>query len=240
MPPPLPSDERLERRQFLQGLAAMATTAALSGCANREESSLPHGSAIDRAREASALNTLLALEYSLIDGYHQGITLLTAAHEDSSLPQPERDLAGLALAVAQAFLEDHEAHAALLSEMLTNLGATPLRPDEAPFIPPPQFKPSVGNALKLAANEERRATFGYNRVVQGLNTQRTRFGLASIEGVQAQHFMVLKALIDSLVDTTSTFDAQQAVPAPFVSSTVSLGGGSGLQDVPDLAVNNPG
>ncbi|WP_338872078.1 ferritin-like domain-containing protein [Myxococcus stipitatus] len=240
MPPSPPSDVPLERRRLLRGLAALATLSTLAGCKKLDEGAQVYGNPIDRAREASALNTLLSVEYEFVDGYQQAILLLTAGRDDTSLPSQQRDLASLALAIAQAFLEDHEAHADLLVAMVTNLGAVPLRVDQAPFIPPPMFKPTIGNTLKLAANEERRGTIAYNRVLKGLNTPSTRFALASIEGVQAQHFMVLKALIDALVDTTSTFDARQAVPAPFISSTVSLGGGNGLQDVPDLAVNNPG
>lgn len=234
-----PSDSVLARRQLLQGLAAATAASALTACGALERSNPQHQlSPIDRAREASALNALLAAEYILLDAYAQGAVILTDARDAPSHPQEERDFAALALALTAEFQEDHEAHAALLATTVTNLGGNAVREDDARFTPPPGFRPSVGNVLKLAANEERRAAVAFNRVLKGLQTQEHRFILASIEGVDTQHFMVLKALIEALVDVTPALDAARVVPQPFVSSTESLGGGSGLEAQPLLAIND--
>lgn len=236
-----PSDSVLARRRILQGLATVTAASALTACGlNERTNSQNQINPIDRAREAGALNTLVAAEYMTIDAYSQGAVILTAARDDTSRPQEERDLAALALALATQFQEDHAAHAALLSEAVSRLGATPVRADEVTFIPPPNFRPSVGNVLKLAANEERRSAIALNRVLKGIQTPDSRFILASIEGVDTQHFMVLKALIEALVDVTPALDAAQVVPQPFVASTASLGGGNGLEEQPDLAVNDQG
>lgn len=227
------------RRQLLQCLAAATAASTLPACEAMERSNAQHQlSPIDRAREASALNALLAAEYLLLDAYTQGARILTDARDAPSRPQEERDFAALTLTLAAAFQQDHEAHAALLATTVTNLGGNAVREDEARFTPPPGFRPSVGNVLKLAANEERRAAIALNRVLKGLQTQAHRFILASIAGVDTQHFMVLKALIEALVDVTPALDTARVVPQPFVSSTESLGGGSGLEAQPLLAVND--
>ncbi|MCP3166001.1 ferritin-like domain-containing protein [Myxococcus qinghaiensis] len=232
-------DSVLARRQLLQVLAAATAASTLPACEALERSDSQHQlGPIDRAREASALNTLLVAEYTLLDAYAQSAVILTDARDAPWRPQEERDLAALALALATEFQQDHEAHAALLSTTVTNLGGTAVREDDARFTPPPGFRPSVGNVLKLAANEERRAAIALNRVLKGLQTPEHRFILASIEGVDTQHFMVLKALIDALVDVTPALDTARVVPQPFVSSTESLGGGSGLEALPLLAVND--
>ncbi|MFY2556401.1 ferritin-like domain-containing protein [Corallococcus terminator] len=234
-----PPDSILARRRLLQGFAAVTAASALPACEVTERpNSQNQLGPIDLAREAGALNTLLAAEYTLLDAYAQNAVILTDARDSPSRPQEERDFAALALALTARFQQDHEAHAALLSTTVTNLGGNAVRADEVSYTPPPNFRPSVGNVLKLTANEERRSAIAFNRVLKGLQTQEHRFILASIEGVDTQHFMVLKALIEALVDVTPALDTARVVPQPFVSSTESLGGGSGLEAQPLLAVND--
>ncbi|MFY1830871.1 ferritin-like domain-containing protein [Myxococcus fulvus] len=235
------STPSLARRRVLQCLGLATGAHALGACESpMEYRPSQEVNPIERAREVVALNTLLAAEYSLVAAYAQAASHLVAARDDSTRPQPERDLAVPALGLAQAFQQNHAAHAALLARTLTDLGATPVREDMLSYTPPAGFKPSVGNVLKLAANEERRSVVAFTRVLASLQTPSTRFVLASIQGIHAQHFAVLGALVESRLEVTPALDAARVVPRPFVASTEELGGGEGLGAEPDLAVGDAG
>ncbi|MCK8501437.1 ferritin-like domain-containing protein [Myxococcus fulvus] len=232
---------RLARRRVLQCLGLATGAHALGACdAPMEYRPNQEVNPIERAREVGALNTLLAAEYSLVAAYAQATSRLVAARDDPARPQAERELAVLALGLARAFQQHHAAHAALLARTMTDLGAIPVREDTVSYAPPAGFKPSVGNVLKLSANEERRSIIAFTRVLASIQTPSTRFVLASIQGIHAQHFAVLTALVESRLEMAPALDAARVVPRPFVASTEELGGGEGLGAEPDLAVGDAG
>ncbi|MCP3099153.1 ferritin-like domain-containing protein [Myxococcus sp. K15C18031901] len=228
------------RRQLLLGLSTLAASSALTACGDGSlrDPDRPFNNALDLAREASILNTLLALALEAVDGYTQGLESLARLRDDPTRASEERDAAGLAHDVATAFQRHHADHAELLTKVVRALGSTPLRAEDARFKSPSGFSPSVGNLLKLGANEERRAAIGFNVVVQGLARAEHRFIAASIEGNLAQHYVVLEALVGALVAPTPGFDPATAVTQAYVASTADVGGGPGLQELPDLAVDD--
>ncbi|MCP3063145.1 ferritin-like domain-containing protein [Myxococcus sp. K38C18041901] len=235
------SNPLLARRRVLQCLGLATGVHALGACADPlEYRPNQEVNPIERAREVGALNTLLAAEYALVDAYAQATSHLVAARDDSTRSPSEREQAVLALGMARAFQQHHVAHAALLARTMTDLGAVPVREDTLSYTPPAGFKPSVGNVLKLAANEERRSVIAFTRVLASLQTPDTRFVLASIQGIHAQHFAVLTALVEARLEMAPALDAARVVPRPFVASTEELGGGEGLGTEPDLAVGDAG
>ncbi|MCE9668755.1 hypothetical protein LY474_13100 [Myxococcus stipitatus] len=235
MKPPL----HLPRRLLLQRLPLLASASALTACG--EGLLRPPTRFVDDpyavAREASTLNTLLALAYKAVDGYAQGLARLATLRDDPSRPPEERDLAGVVYAVESAFQRHHADHVALLTHAVRALDSTPVRPQDARYQAPGELRSSVANLLKLAANEERRASIGVNLVVEGLGVAEHRFIVAAIEGTLTQHHQVLEALVATLFQVAPAFDPARAFPQSYVSSTTDVGGGAGLQEQPDLAID---
>lgn len=232
----------LDRRLFLRGVTVAGIAAAASACSDEDEQE-PTPPPPASNKDVEQLNALLSAEYKAIDAYTQGAVVLTD-QKTNGPTQEARDLAALVLAVAVEFRSDHQAHAALLDKTVRDLQGTPVSAADAKFTLPTGFKPSTLNVMKLAANAERSAAIAYNGVIRELSAANLRFLGSSIEGDETQHFMVLYALIEGLAVPTAslspTMNADQVVPRAFVSSTVSLGGGEGLQGETDLRVNDNG
>jgi|CXWL01.1.fsa_nt_gi bacterioferritin (cytochrome b1) len=232
--------EQLPRRHFLKQVGAVgAGAAALAACGPATMVNPPDGgTVVDNTSDITNLNALLSAEYAVLDAYTQGAGVLTD-QKNNGATQADKDLAALVLAVAGEFINDHTAHAALLSSTITTLGGTPVEKATFHFTLPTGFKASTVNVMKLAANEERRAAVAYNGVIKALKQSGNRFIAAAIEGDETQHFTVLRALIEGLAVPTSaltpTTNTDKVVPAAFVSTTM---GGPGLQSLPDIATND--
>lgn len=223
------------RRLFVQGGAALGAGLALTACGSNMMT--PDGGTNTDAgvtdADIASMNALLSAEYKAIDAYTQGAGVLSG---DSS------DLGKLVLAVAVEFQKDHREHAALLAQTVVNLGGTPVLEADNKFTLPTGFVANTINVMKLACNEERRAAVAYNQVLKGLKAPNNRFISAAIQGDETMHYVVLAALIEGLAvptaSLTPTMNADQVVPRAYVSSTVSLGGSTGLEAEADIATND--
>lgn len=236
----------LERRFFLRGAALTGLGLGLVACGDDDKNDVDGDDVDDAAvvaKELAQLNALLTAEYKAIDAYTQGAAVLTAERDDTSNSDEERGLAGLVLAVALEFVNDHSAHAALLDKTISDLDGTPVQSGTpaTSFTLPADFTPTTVNVMKLAANEERRAAIAYNGVIKALSRSKNRYISAAIEGDETQHFMVLAALIDGLAVPTPALTedtAGQVVPRSFVRTTEEFGGGAGLEAEANLATND--
>lgn len=223
------------RRTFFTATAAIGAGAALAACGGTGSGGSGGGAGGGSAtnEDIASLNALLAAEYKAIDAYTQGAGVLQSMSDD---------LSKLVLAVAVEFQKDHQEHAGLLAKTVKDLGGTATTAAANKFTLPTGFKPSTANVLKLACNEERRAAVAYNQVIKALKNSTNRFIAAAIQGDETQHYVVLAALIEGLVEPTAkltpTSGADKVVPQAFVSATTAQGGGTGLQSEADLATND--
>lgn len=222
------------RRLFVQGSAVVGAGLALTACGSTMMT--PDGGTQDAGMtdaDAASMNALLAAEYKAIDAYTQGAGVLSG---DTS------DLGKLVLAVAVEFQKDHREHAALLAQTVVALGGTPVLEADNKFTLPTGFVANTVNVMKLACNEERRASVAYNQVIKGLKAPNNRYISAAIQGDETMHYVVLAALIEGLAVPTAaltpTMNANQVVPRAYASSTISLGGSAGLEAETDIATND--
>jgi hypothetical protein len=221
------------RRQFLKVAGVASAAGAVAACSGGTMMNPDGGSDAGTNADIASVNALLAAEYKAIDAYAQGAAVLM---QDSSA------LGQLVLAVAVRFQQDHKDHAALLDKTVKALGGTPVKEADHKFTLPTGFVASTTNVMKLACNEERRAAVAYNQVIKGLVNKDNRFIAAAIQGDETMHYVALAALIEGLAvptaNLTPTMNADKVVPAAFVSSTSSVGGGAGLQSDADFATDD--
>lgn len=173
------------------------------------------------------LNALLTAEYLAITAYAAGASLLDNASEGD----PLYDLRDVLVDIAVSFQSDHRLHAEALEAAITDLGGTPVEEEDVAilFAPPETLvdNPTITNVLRFAASAERGATIAYNQVLAGLEAARHRFLAAAIEGDEAQHFIVLTALIAGLAApgaNLSSDTATDVVPQAFAFTVGSQGG----------------
>jgi hypothetical protein len=184
----------------------------------------------ETAHDVTLLNGLLATEYYAIQAYEMGADVLN----DAPASDPLVAIAPVALAVAAHFQGQHRDHATQLAAQLRAAGATPVTYGEVITELPPGFTPSVGNALRLAANGEKHAALLYAHALRTMNSQLAAELVASIGGVETQHFVVLSMLAQGIAIPTAMTRAlaNDVVPQSFIVQTAS--GTTGLEQVPDF------
>jgi hypothetical protein len=224
------------RRSVLFTLAASSLGSVALACSSSSGSpdtgSLKDsGGDTNSAADAPILNGLLADEYSAIATYAAAAPYL----EKPSKGDPGAALAPVVLKIALHFSAQHTDHAAALVTAIKAVGGTPIS-NTAKFDAPAGFTLTVTNIMKLAANAERAAAIVYNTTVASLSAATNRFLAAAISGDEAQHFIVLYALLQGIAQpgtALSTTTAADVVPATFVAS---VGTGQGLEGIPDFSV----
>lgn len=234
--------EKLPRRSVLFALAASSVAPALAACSS---SSTPMGSPdagggkdagggtdAGASADVMVLNGLLSDEYAAIAAYQAAAPYLSKPDKTD----PGAALAPVVLQIALHFASQHQDHATALVAAIKALDGTPVSSSSVKFTPPKGFSLNVINILKLAANAERAAAVVYNQNVQTLRAATNRFLAAAISGDEAQHFIVLDAILAGVAQAgpaLSTSTAKDVVPASFLAS---VGVGESLADVPDFDV----
>lgn len=173
------------------------------------------------------LNALLESTYLVVTAYSAAIGLLTDAVATDPLVA-ERDLFVQLTTSIQA---NHRVHASLLVEATKTAGGTPSAEASvvARFAPPAGLiaNTSIANALKFVASSEREAAVRTNQILVELTTPELRALASSIEGMQAQHFIVLAALVAGLLSPGPNLDETSAAslfPSALVLSDASHAG----------------
>lgn len=183
------------------------------------------------AADIAALNALLSAEWAAIDAYSQGAAVLAAPANND----PLRDAAPTVLAVAAHFRQQHRDHAAQLAARITAAGGTPVaEPAAGSYQLPNGFTATVLNVIRLATNEEKNAAVAYCDVLNQVSSETFAELIASIGGVETQHFIVLSLLAQGVVQATSMTAAMamEMVPRSFVTSPAD--GIAGLNTVADF------
>jgi hypothetical protein len=231
------NDENVSRRLLLRGSAILGVAAAIEACSSdpavvaTDAGTGADGGANTTMADITVLNALLSAEYGAIKAYDAGAAILMAPPAGD----PQAGSAGVLLAVAGRFQQQHRDHAAQISMAVTAAGGTPVAESSVTFTAPAGFTGSVVNVLKLACNAEKGAAIAYNGAVRALGTTTRRFLATTIEGDETQHFIVLYLLLKAAVTPNAAAlitGVPNIVPASFVSN---LGGTNGLQAVADLA-----
>lgn len=212
------------RRQLLKLGATAAPVLAVAGTANRAEAAAKD--------DLGVLNALLSAEWDAVKAYEAGAAYLQSPSDSDAA----KGLAPTVLAVAQSFLNDHQAHASKLASVITTLGGTPVAKADVAVsgLGASEFSASVLNIIKLAANKEKAAAVAYTNVQKTITDQSNAALAAAIGATESQHFIVLFALQAGLVEATSSAVPTDIVPKSFVLSAIG-GGDSGLDKVSDLA-----
>jgi hypothetical protein len=138
------------------------------------------------------------------------------------------------LAVAQHFSSQHQDHATQLSAAVTAAGGTPVAQSSVTFTAPSGWTPSVLNVLKLAANAEKAASIAYVETLKQVSAASASQLVASIGGVETQHFTILSLIILGVAAPTAATlsTATDVVPRSFTASPAS--GVAGLETVADF------
>lgn len=178
------------------------------------------------------LNALLENTYLTATAYSAAIGLITDAVATDPLIS-DRDLF---VQLTTAIQANHRAHASMLADMSKSLGATPTAEATvvARFTPPAGLiaNTSISNALKFAAASERKAAVRTNQILVELKDPEQRSIASSIEGMQAQHFIVLATLVTGLMSPGPNLDNTR-VSALFPSALVlSHAAHAGLDQAP--------
>lgn len=215
------------RRALLR--AALAATASTAGAAALADCSADPPLPPTTDADAMTLNRMLGAEHRLVKVYDAAAAVLRSP----PVGDPEAARALVYAEVTTRWRQHHRDHATALTAAVRAAHGMPVDEAAATFAPPEGFTPSVVNALKLLANEERAAAVALNEAIGALSATQSRFLASAVEGDEAQHFAVLYLLVRQLVDPGARFisNASTIVPVAFVSSVSSM---PGLQSVPNL------
>jgi rubrerythrin len=221
----------LTRRQLLVRTAATATTLSLSmsmlaaARTARAEVDPPRNPTADN----NALNALLQAEYDAIATYTAGADIIG---KDTATDAGLRDTV---LKVAVHFQDQHKEHAAALKAMIEANGGTAASDDGKASIPASFTAPDTIAVIKLAADKERAAAFTYAAVLRTISTAAAAKLVASIGGVESQHFVVLYLLAEGLIagNAKTNSMASLVVPASFILD-VGPTGSVNLENFPAL------
>ncbi len=158
------------------------------------------------------VNGLLSAEYQVLATYSTALSLLG---EDGTTPASTRDVVK---AIAGRFRAHHQEHAAALAAWLEAQGVAPAEDTMQSALPSTFDDPTTLGVMKLAADLEKHAAVTYTELTRTLGSATAATLVASIGAVDAQHFVVLYALIAELFQTTSTTGASSSlvVPTSFV------------------------
>ncbi len=225
-------DHELNRRQMLVRAAAAATALGLAVSINAasRKAQAKVNPVPDPAKDNTILNALLTAEYGAVATYTAGATIIAA---DTTTPQATRDIV---TSVAVHFQSQHKDHAAALKKLITDNGGTPAIDTMTAQIP--ASFPSAAtttDVMKLAADKEKHAAIAYAQVMKNISTATAAKLVASIGGVESQHFVVLYLLIEGLISANDStkMNPTLIVPAAFVLN-VGVGGTTNLESFPAL------
>lgn len=202
----------LSRREVLVraalGVASLNVTAALTAYSRNARGDDDSGTG-----DVEHLNAVLAAEYEAVATYTAGAPLLTA---DSTMTKAARDALA---AIAAQFQAHHVEHAAALKKLIQAKGGTARADSGKPNLPPSFPAAAKGlDVLKLAADREKHAAIAYAQALAKVSDATAAKLAASIGGVESQHFAVLYAFAEGLIEVNDATLANAALlaPAPFV------------------------
>jgi hypothetical protein len=140
-------------------------------------------------------------------------------------------------AVAVHFSSQHSDHAVALKKLIEDNHGTPVADAGKATLPDkfPMSGATTTDVIKLAADKEKQAAYTYAQVMQTISTQTAAKLVASIGGIEAQHFVVLYLLAEGLIKATDKTKAMASlvVPAAFVLD-VGAAGSVNLENFPEL------
>src|SRR6188768_143904 len=225
-------DHDLSRRQVLVRAAAAATALGLAvsiNAATRKAAAKVNPNP-DPVKDNTVLNALLTAEYEAVATYTAGANLIAA---DTGTAQATRDIV---TSVAVHFQDHHKQHADALKKLILDNGGTPAA-DTATAKIPASFPatPTTTDVMKLAADKEKHAAIAYAQVMKTISTPTAAKLVASIGGVESQHFVVLYLLVEGLISANDSTKANPTliVPAAFVLN-VGASGTTNLENFPAL------
>jgi bacterioferritin (cytochrome b1) len=177
--------------------------------------------------DVKVLNALLSAEYNAIAAYTAAAPLVQGA----ATTDPLYALRGTIVAVATNIMDQHELHAAALSDAITGLGGTPVAQTSVTFSPPAGLlaNPTITNILKFATGAERAAAVAYNKAIEGLEAANHRYLASAIEGDESQHFIILAALVLGLADPGANLSEARATELPPKAFVRTVGTQPGLE-----------
>lgn len=228
----------IARRSILFSLAATSVASFAAACSSSSQGTASDSGAHDSATDSGTpgdvalLNGLLADEYAALAAYGAAAPYLGKPDKTDPLAA----LAPVVLQIALHFASQHQDHATVLVTAIKTFKGTPVSSSSVKFTAPSGFSLTVTNIMKLAANAERAAAIVYNQTVAKLSVQTNRYLAAAISGDEAQHFIVLDALLQGVAtpgSDLSTTTAAEVVPVSFLASQ---GVGKSLSDIADFDV----
>ncbi|HSM83362.1 MAG TPA: DUF4439 domain-containing protein [Nodosilinea sp.] len=208
---PMSVDQRplgagVSRRRVMVGgaIAGLAGTLGFSALTQRAAQASSHGSAA--ANDVEILNGALYYE-------HQAIWAYSAAAGGLS----DTDVGKAVLAIALANQADHMVHRDVLSQVITDLGGTPVTAEDSYDLSAYLERGDGGldsdvNIAKLALALETDAAIAYASEVARLKTPELVTAGASIASAEAAHATTIRAAFIALGVEIDY------VPAPFVSA----------------------
>lgn len=181
------------------------------------------------AGDTMILNALLSAEYQAVKAYDAGASILMSPPGGD----PLASAAATVLAVAAHFQAQHRDHADALAGQIVLAGGVPVAEESVIFTPPEGFSASVLNVIRLAANAEKAAAVAYADTLKTVSSQMVARLLASIGGVESEHYIILSLLAQGVIAPTEATMAMatQLVPTAFVTAQ---NGELGLGSVPDF------
>lgn len=225
-------DQDLNRRQVLVRAAAAATALGLAvsiNAASRKAEAKVNPTP-DVGKDNTVLNALLTAEYDAIATYTAGAGIIAA---DVGTAQATRDIV---TSVAVHFQDQHKQHAAALKKLITDNGGTPVTDTMTAKIPASfPVAATTTDVMKLAADKEKHAAVAYAQVMKSISTLTAAKLVASIGGVETQHFVVLYLLVEGLISANDStkMNPTLVVPAAFVLN-VGASGTTNLENFPAL------
>ena len=186
----------ISRRGVVLGAVPALSATAVALLAGKPAWAAKLGAGRDAARDASVLNTALALE-------HEGINAYTLGAQSNLLEKP-------VLTVAIKFQDDHKVHRDRLIAAITALGGTPVQEkplaDYARALEVDKLK-SQADVLDFAMGLERGAVNAYLGIIPSFADR----GLAKLAGQLAAdesgHFIVLTRALGRPLPAPMSFGA---------------------------------
>jgi rubrerythrin len=223
----------LSRRQLIVRAAVAATALGLAVSINAASRTAEAkiSPAPDPKKDNDVLNALLAAEYDAIATYTAGAGIIA---KDVATPEATRRVV---TDVAVHFQDQHKQHAAALKKMIEDNGGTAVTDTMTPKLPSsfPAATATTTDVMKLAADKEKHAAVAYVEVMKSISTLTAAKLVASIGGIETQHFVVLYLLIEGLISANdkTAMNPTLVVPAAFVLN-VGAAGTANLENFPAL------
>jgi rubrerythrin len=185
------SSHDISRRRVLLGGTTALSAAAVALLAGAPAWAAKKAAGHDASRDATVLNTALALE-------HEGINAYTLGAQSNLLEKS-------VLAVAVKFQDDHKVHRDRLISVIKTLGATPVQEKTlaayAQELEVEKLK-SQADVLKFAAGLERGAVNAYLGIIPSFDDRPLAKLAGQLAADEMGHFIVLTQALG------------QALPAP--------------------------